>query len=158
AWRSTTSGRSGARRQSHRHSEPALTGESPTHADHLAAVDHDRGTGDETAGVGAQQQKRTVEIARLTKAAERYVLEDGSATLAREILAVEAGDDPAWCDGVDADTTARELKPERSGELNDRGLRHRIGGHAFGDAKAQDRGDVDDRAALLRRDQPARHL
>ncbi len=38
------------------------------------------------------------------------------------------------------------------------GLRHRVGGHALGDAEAQDRGNVDDRAALAGRDQPARRL
>src|SRR5438034_2842438 len=131
---------------------------STAHADHLPAVDHDRSTSDETAGIGAKQQERTVEIARFAKTAERYVLEDGDAALAREIIAVEIGDDPARRDGVDSDTATRELEPKRPSELDDAGFRHRIGGHALADAEAQDRGNVDDRAALLRRHQAARRL
>jgi len=38
---------------------------SAAHPHHLPAVDHDRGTGDETALVGGEQQQRAVEIARL---------------------------------------------------------------------------------------------
>src|SRR5712672_3412476 len=131
---------------------------SAAHAHHLPAVHHDRGTGDEAAGIGGQQQQRTVEIAHLAEAREWYVLENGGAALARQILAVEIGDDPTRRDGVHPDATGRKLKPERLGELNEAGLRYRVGCHALGDAKAQDRGNVDDRAPLVGHDQPACRL
>ena len=68
-----------------------------------------------------------------------------------EIVAVEVGHDPARRNGVDADALEGELEPERLGELDDAGLRHRIGGGALGDAEAEHRGDVDDGSALARR-------
>src|SRR5262252_173484 len=130
---------------------PALRKEydlSSAQCHHLAAVDHDGRARDEASGIGGEQEQRPVEIALLAEAAHRDLARHGGALLAREVIAVEVGHDPAGRDGVDADALEGKIEPERLGKLDDARFRYRIGGRALGDAEAEHGGDVDDGAAL----------
>ncbi len=75
-----------------------------------------------------------------------------------EILAVDVGDEPARRDGVDAHALEGEFEAERLGHLDDGGLGGRIGDGAFRHADAEHRGDVDDRAFLVRGEHAPRGL
>ena len=108
----------------------------PPECHHLAAVDHDGGTRDVAAGIGDQQQQRAVEIAFLAEASYGDFAFDRGALLAQQIFAVEIGYDPARRDGVDPDALEGKLETESLGELDDAGLRHRIGRRALGNAEA----------------------
>ena len=83
----------------------------PAHRDHLPAVAHDGRAGHVGAGVRRQQQQRAVEIAVLAEAADRNVAGQLLARLARQIVAVDVGDEPARRDGVDAHALEGELAP-----------------------------------------------
>src|SRR5207248_2045374 len=83
-------------------------------------------------------------------AADGNLALDSSAVFAREVITVEVGDDPAGRDRVDADAPEAKLERERLGELDHAGLRHRVCRGALGNAEAQHRGNIDDRAALRR--------
>src|SRR5439155_21274026 len=99
-----------------------------------------------------------VEIALLAEAANGNLALDRRARLAHEIVVVELRHDPARRDGVDADALEGELEPERLGELDDAGLRRRIGDGALGDAEAEHRGNVDNGATLACRQHAPRRL
>src|SRR5712672_3080452 len=101
----------------------------PAQRDHLAAVDHDGGSDDETAGVGHEQQYRAVKVAVLAKPADRNFAPELIAGFARQIVAVEIGHEPAGRDSINANTLEGELEAERLGELHDPGFRGRIGRH-----------------------------
>src|SRR5262245_23960433 len=65
-----------------------LLNSSPAQRHHLAAVDHDRGAGDEAAGVRHQEQQHAVEIALLAEAADRDLTLDLRSLLAQQVIAV----------------------------------------------------------------------
>ena len=75
-----------------------------------------------------------------------------------EIFVVDLGDEPAGRDGVDAHALEGELDRQRLGDLHHAGLGGGVGDRALGDAEAEHRGDVDDRALLLGGQHAARGL
>src|SRR5215471_8121072 len=136
---------------------PSLdAGSSAAQRDHLAAVDHDGGASHVASRIRDEQQERAVEIAVLAEAADRDVAGELPAFLAAQEVAVDLGDEPAGRDGVDAHALEGELEAERLGDLHHAGLGGGVGDHALGDAEAEHRRNVDDRALPVRRQHPAR--
>ena len=85
---------------------------SPAQRHHLAAVGDDGGAGDEAAGVGYEQQKRAVEVARIAEPADRNVALDGGAFF-RRVIAVELGLDPARRASCSATCCSQAASPPR---------------------------------------------
>src|SRR5438105_8751963 len=117
-------------------------------AHHLAAVDHDGCAGQEAAGVGSQQQQRAVEVALLAEPPGRDLPGDLRALFSQK-LAVDLGDHIAGRNRIDPHAPEGELERQRLGELDDTGLGNAIADQALVDAEAENRRDIDDRAALL---------
>src|SRR5690606_27697444 len=71
-----------------------------------------------------------------------------------EEVAVHLGFDVAGGDGIHANVVPSELDGKRAGELYDATFRSRVGRECLRGTHAQNRGDVDDRALLVRGDKP----
>src|SRR4051812_2403087 len=80
---------------------------------HLAAVANNRRAGDVGAGVGREQQQGAVEVTVLAEAADRNVAGELLARLARKVIAVDVGDEPARRDGIHAHALEGELVAQR---------------------------------------------
>src|SRR5436309_13422057 len=124
----------------------------------LAAIDHNGGASDEATGIGSEQKQRSVEVALLAEAADGDFALDGGAALARKILAIKVGHDPAGRNGIDPNALERKFERKGLGELDHAGFGGGIGDVALGNAETEHRGDIDDGAALPRSEHAPRRL
>src|SRR5215208_8416925 len=115
----------------------------------VPAVDRDRRAGHPARGVRTEEQEGAVEILRLPEPAHGDALQHRLAVLGRKEPGVDVGRDVARCERVDADAVARPFERVSFRHLHDAGLRDRIRRRAARNPEAEDRGDVDDRAAAL---------
>ncbi len=99
-----------------------------------------------------------VKIAVLAEPADRDFAPELIARLARQVVTVEIGHEPAGRDGIHANAFERELEAERLGQLHDAGFGRRIGDDALGDTEAEHRGDVYDGASRSGRQHAPRRL
>src|SRR3954447_17917657 len=116
------------------------------------AVDGEDLAGDVAAGVAGEEQQGAVELALLAVAPHRRAARDPLvAALLGEHVARHLALEPPGGERVDPDALARPLRAELAGEVYDPALRGGVPG--LGDlahaAQAEDRRDVDDRAAVV---------
>ncbi|PAV67246.1 hypothetical protein WR25_02371 [Diploscapter pachys] len=114
----------------------------------VAAIDHDLAAAHAAAGVTGEQQQGAVQVRRLAVAPARNTRTQSLPRVTGQERLVQVGHHVSRRQGVHANAMARQLQGHGAGQVRQAGLGRQIRGDGAGHPAGEDRGDVDQAAAL----------